>query len=107
MSKFWNSIHPKVIAATLGSLAASVVLGVIVSLQASPDLLGGLPPVIVFLITASIPALVTFLSGYVKKAPPETPPVTPPVTTMTTTGPTAQPVTPATPVDPTEPTAGP
>jgi hypothetical protein len=58
---------PKVWAATIGSLLASMALGLVVAIQASPEVLGGLPPVLVFAIVAVLPGLATFLGGYAKR----------------------------------------
>jgi len=67
-----TTVSPKVIASTLGSLIASAVVGIILAIQASPQVLGGLPPVALFLIVALLPTAVTFLSGYVKSDPART-----------------------------------
>lgn len=58
---------PKVWAATIGSLLASMLLGLVVAIQAAPEVLGGLHPLLVFAIVATLPGLATFLAGYAKR----------------------------------------
>lgn len=64
-----STISPKVIAASIGSFFASAILGVVLAIQASPQVIGGLSPVAIFLVMSIIPAAVTFLSGYAKTDP--------------------------------------
>ncbi|MDN5857887.1 MAG: hypothetical protein L0H84_04620 [Pseudonocardia sp.] len=49
---------PKAVAATAGATLLGVVLAVLNAVQASPELLGGLPPVWQFLLLAAVPPLV-------------------------------------------------
>lgn len=67
-----TTVSPKVWASTIGSFLASALVGLILAFTASPDVMGGLPPVVVLLITALVPTVVTFLSGYVKADPTRT-----------------------------------
>lgn len=57
-------IEVKVIAATAVPLLASVAYAVINAVQAQPDILGGLPPWLRFIIIASLVPLAAFFSGY-------------------------------------------
>ena len=64
-------VSPKVTASTLGSLAASVALALVILLT-TPDgaaLLGGLPAWATVLIITAAPPVVAFLSGYAKTDP--------------------------------------
>ena len=69
LKRFWSSLHPKVIAATIGSLLASTLIGGIVAAQASPQMFDGLPSWVIFVFTAMAAPIVTFLSGYSKSGP--------------------------------------
>lgn len=69
MSAFIKTLHPKVIAATVGTLLASIALGLVLQFAATPSATEGLPSWAVFLITALTPTVVSFLSGYAKKGP--------------------------------------
>jgi hypothetical protein len=64
-----NPVSPKVVVSTLVSLGASLLLAILNAVQANPDLLGSVPPVLQFLLLAIIPPLVTFLAGYAKADP--------------------------------------
>jgi hypothetical protein len=68
-----TTISPKVIAATAGSFFASALLGILLAVQSTPEILGGLSPAIGLLLMAIIPAAVTFLSGYAKTDPKRVP----------------------------------
>ena len=54
----------KVSGSTAGTLAASIALALLNATAADSSILGGLPPVLQFIILTVIPPLVTFLSGY-------------------------------------------
>lgn len=62
---------PKVLAATIGTLLASLVLAVLTSLVNDPQALqavqDALPAWLRFVIVAALPTLVTFVAGYVKR----------------------------------------
>ena len=60
-------IHPKVKAATVGSLAASIVMAVLVWTQ-SPDLMGSLPTWAQGVVVAFVPPGLTLLAGYRQSA---------------------------------------
>lgn len=72
IKRFWDSLHPKVIASTVGSLIASAVVGALGFLQTNPERLAGLPPWATVTITILLPTAIVFISGYVRSGP-ETP----------------------------------
>ena len=57
-------VETKVTAASVGALAAGVVLAVITAFLGEPDAFGALPDPVVFLLVAALPPVATFLSGY-------------------------------------------
>lgn len=66
-----KAVSPKVTAGALGSLAAGVVLALLLALT-TPEgltLLGGLPPAVTFLVISALPPVVTFLAAYAKGDP--------------------------------------
>lgn len=69
LKRFWDSLHPKVVAATAGSLAISVLISALLSVQLDPTKLEGLTQFQTMTVLALIPPLVTFLSGYAKSGP--------------------------------------
>lgn len=69
LKRFWNSLHPKVVAATLGSLLISALISSLLAVQLDPTKLEGLTSTQTFVVLSLIPPLVTFLSGYSKKEP--------------------------------------
>lgn len=64
-----KTISPKVIVSTAASFVASVLLGVVLAVQAHPEVTHGLPAWAVFVLAAALPPIATFLGGYVKRDP--------------------------------------
>ena len=69
LKRFWGSLHPKVVAATIGSLLVSVLTSALLAVQLDPTKLEGLTPSQSFIALALIPPVVTFLAGYSKSGP--------------------------------------
>lgn len=67
-------IHPKVRAATVASLAVSIVGATLVWVDDHPDLIGNLPSFWQGLLVLLIPPAVTFLAGYQMPAMDSPPP---------------------------------
>lgn len=57
-------LSPKAAAATAVSTVLGVLLAILNGVQASPDLLGAVPPLLQFLILAAVPPIVVGLSTY-------------------------------------------
>lgn len=69
LKRFWSSLHPKVVAATIGSLLISALTSSLLAVQLDPTKLEGLTSTQTFVVLFLIPPLVTFLSGYSKSGP--------------------------------------
>lgn len=68
-----RKISPKVIAATIAAVIVPGVLAALAYVQANSDqLFGGLHPVVVVALSAIIPGIVTFVSGFVTTDPART-----------------------------------
>jgi hypothetical protein len=57
-------VETKVKTATLGSFIASLVLALANAVAADSSIMGGLHPVIQFVLLAVLPTIITFLGGY-------------------------------------------
>jgi hypothetical protein len=69
-----DTVHPKVRAATVASLAVSIVGATLVWIQDNPGLLGDLPRFWQGLVFLVVPPLLTFLAGYQQPAYDSPPP---------------------------------
>lgn len=61
-----KTIEAKVVASSLVTLAASLVVAWLNALQEQPELLGALHPVWQFIILTAVPPVLTFAGGYRK-----------------------------------------
>lgn len=61
-----KTIEAKVVASSLVTLVASLVVAWLNALQAQPDLLGSLPPVWQFVILTAVPPVLAFAGGWAK-----------------------------------------
>jgi hypothetical protein len=61
-----KTIEAKVVVSSLVTLVASLVVAWLNGVQENPDLLGGLPPELQFVLLTAIPPLLTFAGGYSK-----------------------------------------
>lgn len=69
MMAFLRTLHPKVVAATIAAFLASLAVGLIQQVLATPSATSTLTPLELFLLTAIAPPVITFLTGYSKSGP--------------------------------------
>lgn len=65
-----QGVSPKVIVTTVVSGALGIVVAVLNQVSESPDLLGGLPPLLQGLFLVILPPLATWVAGYQAKPAP-------------------------------------
>jgi hypothetical protein len=61
-----KTIEAKVFASSAVTLLASLVVAWLNGVQENPDLLGGLPPELQFVLLTAVPPLLTFAGGWAK-----------------------------------------
>lgn len=62
-------VEVKVVAASAGTLVASMALAIVNAVSDSPGIIAGLPDGVEFVIIAVLPPLVAWLSGFAKSSP--------------------------------------